>query len=253
MKTDDCQKGQEMVNPSGDSIERLFSIFSHELLTPITSLQAALNLLQIYQQEEQSEVQALLTVAADSIDRLTHIIENILDWYEITHKANIIFKQPLDGAALISCVVYKLQSLATQQRIQIHLDSPSLIPLKADNYYLSRALSNLLHNAIKFSPPDGEVWLTATVIQSEAIHETLPTLPYLLIVIKDQGQGIPETAREQIFQPFEQVDSSDTRHYGGLGLELAICNRIIQQHQGEIWLESRLGQGSTFYVALPMS
>ena len=253
MKTYDYRKGREMVNPSGESIERLFSVFSHELLTPITSLQAALDLLQIYQQDEQSEVQALLTLAADNIDRLTHIIENILDWYEMTHKANIIFQQPLDGAALIRRVVDKLQSLATQQRIQIHLDIPSFIPLKADDYYLSRALSNLLHNAIKFSPADGEVWLTATVIQTEGIHEILPTLPYLLITIKDQGQGIPETALEQIFQPFEQVDSSDTRHYGGLGLELAICNQVIQQHQGKIWLESTLGQGSIFYVALPMS
>jgi signal transduction histidine kinase len=253
MKTYDYQNGLEMVNPSGDPIERLFSVLSHELRTPIASLQAALDLLQIYQQEERSEVQALLTVAADNIDRLTHIIENILDWYEMTHKANIIFKQSLDGSALIRRVGEKLQFLATQQRIKINLNIPSFIPLKADNYYLSRALSNLLHNAIKFSPPDGEVWLTATVIQTEAIHETLPTLPYLLIAIKDQGQGIPETALEQIFQPFEQVDSSDTRHYGGLGLELAICNRIIQQHQGKIWVESTLGQGSTFYVALPIS
>lgn len=209
--------------------------------------------MRIYQQEEKSEVKTLLTIAADNINRLTHIIDNILDWYEMTHKANIIFQQPLDGAALIRRIVDKLQSLATQQRIQIHLDIPNYIPLEADDYYLSRALSNLLHNAIKFSSSDGEVWLTATVIQTEAIHESPPTLPYLLIVIKDQGQGIPETALEQIFQPFEQVDSSDTRHYGGLGLELAICNRIIEQHQGKIWVESTLGQGSTFYVALPMS
>ncbi|MFB2834915.1 sensor histidine kinase [Floridanema evergladense] len=258
MKTYDYQNGQKMINPSGDEIERLFSVLSHELRTPITSLQAALDLLQMYQQEEQSsEVQALLTLATDNTDRLTQIIENILDWYEITHKTDIMFKQPIDGAILIKCVVDKLQPLAIQQRVQIYLDIPKSIPLNVDNYYLSRALSYLLRNAIKFSGSDRQVWLTATVVQTldsaiRATHELPFTLPYVLITVKDQGAGIPETALKQIFEPFQQVDSSDTRHYGGLGLELAICDRIIQQHQGKIWAESTLGDGSTFYVALPI-
>ncbi len=253
MQTYDYQKGSEMMNPSGEPIERLLSVLSHELRTPIASLQAALDLLQIYQQDEQStEVQSLLTLAVDNIDRLTHAIENILDWYEITHKTNFLFKQPLDGAALIKRIVDKVQLVATGQRIEIDLDIPSFIPLKADDYYLSRALSNLLHNAIKFSPSDRQVRLTATIVQTGKSLD-LPTLPYVLIAIKDQGAGIPETALKQIFQPFKQADSSDTRKYGGLGLELAICDRIIQQHQGKIWVESTLGQGSTFYVALPLN
>lgn len=258
VKTYVDQKGQRSVNPSADPIEQLFSVFSHELRTPITSLQMSLGLLQMYQKGEQSsEVQALLTVAADNIDRLTHIIENLLDWYEITHKDNIIFKQPLNGAVLMRRTVDQLQPLATQQQIQMNLSIPNLIPLNADDYYLSRALSNLLHNAIKFSPCDRQVWFTATVVQTrdsavQASYESSLTFPYVLITLKDQGTGIPETALERIFQPFQQVDSSDTRSYGGLGLELAICQRIIQQHQGKIWVESTLGQGSTFYVVLPM-
>lgn len=253
MKTYDFQNGLEMVNYSGDPLDRLFSILSHELRTPITSLQTALDILRIYQQDEQSaEVQSLLTLAADNIDRLTNIIENILDWYEITHKTNIMFKQPLDGAVLIKRIVDKVEFLATQQRIQINLDIPDNIPLNVDDYYLSRALSNLLHNAIKFSPCDRQIWLTAIIVQTGDSAD-LPTLPYVLITMKDQGAGIPETELEQIFQPFKQVDSSDTRHYGGLGLELAICEQIIQQHQGKIWVESTLGEGSTFYVALPIS
>lgn len=75
---------------------------------------------------------------------------------------------------------------------------------------------------------------------------------YLLITLQDEGVGIPETALQPIFQAFEQVDSSDTRSYEGLGLELAICDRIIQEHPGKIWVESTLGEGRTFYVALPI-
>ncbi|MFB2877720.1 sensor histidine kinase [Floridanema aerugineum] len=252
MKAYDYQDKMEMVNPSEDPSEQLLSVLSHELRTPIASLQAALDLLQICQQDEQSlEAQSLLTLAADNIDRLTHTIQNILDWYEITHKTNSLFKHPLDGAALIKCIVDKVQLTATGQRIGINLDIPSFIPLKADDYYLSRALSNLLDNAIKFSPSDRQVWLTATIVQTGKSLD-LPTLPYVLIAIKDQGAGIPETALQEIFQPFKQVDSSDTRKYGGLGLELAICDRIIQEHQGKIWAESTLGEGSIFYVALPV-
>ncbi|MFB2939443.1 sensor histidine kinase [Aerosakkonemataceae cyanobacterium BLCC-F154] len=252
MKIYDYQNMSEMMNPSEVPIERLFSLLNHELRTPIASLQTALDLLQMYQQCDRSEAQALLNLAVDNADRLTQTIENILDWYDLVHKANAIFKQPLDGAALIQRVVSKVQLIATQQRIQINLDIPNFIPLTADDYYLSRALSYLLHNAIKFSPSDRQVWLTATIIQTGETSD-LPTLPYLLITIKDEGVGIPETSLPQIFQPFEQVDSSDTRRYGGLGLELAICDRIIQEHRGKIWAESTLGEGSTFYVALPLS
>jgi len=74
-----------------------------------------------------------------------------------------------------------------------------------------------------------------------------------LIAVKDQGTGIPEEFLEEIFQPFLQIDVSDSRSYQGLGLELAICRQIIQRHGGRIWAESTLGEGSTFYIALPLA
>jgi signal transduction histidine kinase len=244
-----------MVDPYENSIDQLITLFNHELRTPITCLQGAIELLQAYQQthvqKDPTELKELLSLAATSTDRLTHAIENILDWYEITQARKNLFKQPCNITLLLQHVIAALQPFATAQHIQIRLDTPASVAVNADQYYLSRALSHLIHNAIKFSSPDHSVSITVTLVQTENTILVL-NLPYVLITVEDQGVGIPEAALEQIFQPFHQVDTSDDRHYEGLGLELAICREVIQQHQGKIWVESQLGQGSTFYLALPM-
>jgi signal transduction histidine kinase len=104
-----------------------------------------------------------------------------------------------------------------------------------------QAITNLLGNAIKFSPPDATVWVAAESRRRE-----------VLVRVKDQGRGIPPDKLETIFGRFEQVDSSDARDQGGSGLGLAICRSIIEQHGGRIWVESTLGEGSTFSFTLPL-
>jgi signal transduction histidine kinase len=99
----------------------------------------------------------------------------------------------------------------------------------------------LLSNAIKFAPPNSEVWLTAT-LQDE----------HVLFKIQDQGRGIPPDMLETIFGRFQQVDASDARLKGGTGLGLAICQSIVQQHGGKIWAESVLNQGSSFFFTCPI-
>jgi signal transduction histidine kinase len=244
------------MNSAENSIEQVFSIFSHELRTPITSLQGALELLktyqQIHQQESAAELRGLLGLAADSADRLAYLIETILDWYEIQQGANSFFKQPCNATLLLQQGIAALSSIAVRKQIQISLDAPVQIPIYADQRYLSRILFYLIHNAIKFSLSRSQVQITATLIRA-VVPTALLEPPHVLIAIKDQGIGIPEAALNQIFQPFYQVDSSNNRHHGGLGLELAICREVVLRHEGKIYVESQLGQGSTFYVALPTS
>ncbi|HBK66903.1 MAG TPA: histidine kinase, partial [Cyanobacteria bacterium UBA11166] len=104
-----------------------------------------------------------------------------------------------------------------------------------------QVLTNLLENAIKFSPAESTIRVTAQEEQDR-----------ILFKVKDRGKGIPSDKIESIFAPFEQVDASDSRAYGGTGLGLAICRNIVEQHQGHIWVESTLGIGSTFYFTLPL-
>lgn len=111
-----------------------------------------------------------------------------------------------------------------------------------------QTLTNLLSNAIKFSHAGDTVWLTANL---QASGEGIS--PRLHITVSDQGRGIPGDQLETIFERFQQVDASDSRKKGGTGLGLAICRQIIQQHQGQIWAESTLHQGSTFHILLPVT
>ncbi|WP_332866002.1 HAMP domain-containing sensor histidine kinase [Pannus brasiliensis] len=237
-----------MANAKEPSIERLFSLFSHELYTRITSLQGALWLLRRQPLNDRPEVGQLLDLAAESADHLTRAIENILDWYGLSHGRDFLFLQPGDGADALRQAVQTLQPLADERQIRISLDILESIPLVTDERYLRRAFRGLLHNAIKFSPRDGQIWVTVTIVPSEEG----PGAAIALFSIADRGVGIAREDIGRLFKPFQQIDSSDTREYGGLGLELAICHEIIRQHGGRIHVESVVGRGSTFYVALPM-
>ncbi|MGD1914461.1 MAG: sensor histidine kinase [Rivularia sp. (in: cyanobacteria)] len=95
---------------------------------------------------------------------------------------------------------------------------------------------------MKFSPPRSTVSLNAEVQDSQIIFQ-----------VKDRGRGIPEDKLETIFDRFQQVDASNSRNQGGTGLGLAICRSIVQQHGGNIWVESILGKSSTFYFTLPIT
>ena len=134
-----------------------------------------------------------------------------------------------------------LQSLAEENHITLFV-SPLSVQIWADPDRIIQTLVNLLSNAIKFSLPESTVTLTAQT-QVERI----------LFQVQDQGRGIPADKLETIFGQFQQVDASDSRHKGGTGLGLAICRNIVQQHGGQIWVESVLGEGSTFYFTIPIS
>ncbi len=106
---------------------------------------------------------------------------------------------------------------------------------------MPQTLTNLISNAIKFSPPSTEIQLRARRVDS---NEAEPG-------VRDQGRGIPEDKLESIFERFHQVDASDSRTMGGTGLGLAICRSIVAQHGGRIWATSTVGKGSTFHFTLP--
>ena len=112
----------------------------------------------------------------------------------------------------------------------------------ADRQRLSQILLNLLSNAVKYNRPDGGVSITAEDLGLQTVR----------IGIRDTGPGISTTDQAKLFQEFQQADSSITRKKGGTGLGLAISKRIIEMHGGRIWVDSVVGQGSTFSFTLPV-
>ena len=132
------------------------------------------------------------------------------------------------------------QMAATKAQLRITFNSQG-VNVWADPDRILQTLTNLIANAIKFSPSNTEVHLRALNLDASEAE----------IQVRDQGRGIPEDKLESIFERFHQVDASDSRTMGGTGLGLAICRSIVQQHGGRIWATSTLGKGSTFHFTLP--
>ena len=233
-------------------IERLkdefVSVVSHELRTPLTSILGALDLLAsgtLQAQPEQS--QHMLAVAARNADRLVRLINDILDIERIESGKVKMAKQVCDAVELMVTAVETTRALAEGAGVELSV-APVRAHLWADPDRIVQVLTNLLGNAIKFSPVGSTV-----CVEAELLAENDGELePQLQVRVRDRGRGIPAAKLETIFGRFQQVDASDSRQKGGTGLGLAICRTILQQHDGRIWAESTLGEGSTFSFVLPV-
>lgn len=245
--------------------DEFISVVSHELRTPLTSMQGALGILEAGVFDNRPEkARHMLKIALKNSDRLVRLVNDILSLERLESGKVQLVMEPCQLMDLMQQALEAVQSIADQAAITLDL-APLETPLWAAPDAIVQTLTNLLSNAIKFSAPGGTVWLKAEVkdpVRGQTGRGAAgqggplpppPSLapPYLLLTVQDQGRGIPEDKLGLIFEQFQQVDVSDSRQKGGTGLGLAICRRIVQQHGGHIWVESQLGQGSTFYVALP--
>ncbi len=232
------------------------SVVSHELRTPLTSMQAALSLLNDKIIDPSSEEgEATIEIATEGTDRLVRLVNDILDLERLESGKVRLDKRCCNVDELVSTAIAQMQEMAKQADITLKA-SVDRFQLEVDGDRLLQILTNLLSNAIKFSPCNSAVQLAVTLqpvaAQPTAAQLAEATRDMLLFAIHDEGRGIPAEKLETIFDRFHQVDASDSRQKGGTGLGLAICRSLVQQHGGNIWAESTLGQGSTFYFTIPM-
>ena len=233
------------------AIERMkdefISVVSHELRTPLTSIHSSLKILATGKLGSLSDRgRRMLNIADEQTERLVHLVNNVLDLQRIQSGKITMDKEACHAQGLLKETVQAMETLAQEQNIELSLKPNNLI-VWADRDYIVQALTNLVSNAIKFSPSNSKVTLSAYL---DAPHEQQPT-SYVTFAVSDRGQGIPQDRLETIFERFQQVDSSDSRKKGGTGLGLAICRQIVEGHGGQIWAESCLDEGSTFYFTLP--
>ncbi|MCC5626768.1 response regulator [Nostoc sphaeroides CHAB 2801] len=221
--------------------DEFVSVVSHELRTPLTSIHGSLGMLASGLLPTDSEQgKRLLQIATESTERLVRLINDILDIERIESGKAKMEPEICNIVDLIAQAVNVMQPLADKAGVTLSISALSGQVL-ADCDRIIQTLTNLLSNAIKFSSAGSTVWLGAQQQGDE-----------VLLTVKDNGRGIPSDKLESIFERFQQVDSSDSRNHDGTGLGLAICKSIMQQHGGRIWVESVLGQGSTFYLTLPL-
>jgi PAS domain S-box-containing protein len=232
--------------------DEFISIVSHELRTPLTSIRSTLGLLASgWLKSHPDKSQRMLDIAFSNTNRLVRLISDVLDIERMKFGKVAIEKKLCNASDLIIQSVDAMRAMADKSEIMLAVE-PISIDLWADPDRVIQTLTNLLNNAIKFSPPHTTVWLKAERKDGESKIHSDPT-PYILFQIMDQGIGIPEDKLDAIFDRFQQVDLSNARNQGGTGLGLTICREIVQQHGGQIWAESEFGQGSTFYFTLPVT
>ena len=221
--------------------DEFISTLSHELRTPLTSLRAALGLVTGGALNAKPDKQRqMLDIAISNTDRLIRLVNDFLDIERISSGSTELHAATLPVQLLFQRVVALQQTAADKKNLRFSLQ-PNEIEIYADPDRILQALTNLVSNAVKYSPQGGTIWLSA---RRQDEHE-------ISIAVHDQGRGIPQDKLERIFERFHQVDASDSRMMGGTGLGLAICRSIVKQHGGRIWASSPPGEGATFRFTLP--
>jgi DNA-binding response OmpR family regulator len=221
--------------------DEFISVVSHELRTPLTSVRGALGLL-AGGALGPLEPKALdvVQIASSNADRLSRLINDMLDIERLESGKALLRLETENLRTLIDETLEENRVMADQAGIALRAACPASLPVLVDPDRLRQILTNLVSNAVKFSEPGQEVLVRGHTRDGQ-----------VQVDVVDQGRGIPPSHREKIFGRFEQVDASDSRRKGGTGLGLAICDGLVRQHGGRIWVESTLGEGSTFSFTLP--
>ena len=221
------------------------SIVSHELRTPLTSIKAFAELILMKRHMSDERQNKLLNIINDESDRLARLINEILDLTKIEAGKLSWHIIKLSIEDVIRTSVAGIQSLADNKSLLITLSTESpLPPLFGDRDRLIQVITNILSNAIKFTPQGGS-------IKIHARHEQLPR-PQLVVEISDTGVGISEGDLKLIFEKFRRSGDVLTANNEGTGLGLAITRQIVEYHGGSIWAASDQGYGSTFTFTLPL-
>jgi two-component system phosphate regulon sensor histidine kinase PhoR len=213
---------------------------SHELRTPLTPLKGFLTSLIKGTVEDSPEARAeYYRIMANQVDRLERLINDLLEASRIESGKSLVESRSLDLAAVLGAQVAEFASAHPDRSIIL---SPTLpVMVSADPLRLEQVASNLIANACKYSPAGSTVTVSISRTPSHAI-----------VNVRDEGEGIPLSEQDKVFERFHRVENGLTRRTGGAGLGLYIAKRLVEAMSGRVWVVSRPGVGSTFSFSLPL-
>jgi two-component system phosphate regulon sensor histidine kinase PhoR len=225
-----------------ETVRRDFiSNVSHELRTPLASLKALTETLRDGALEDPKAAHRFLGRIETEVDALTQMAQELLELTRIESGQVPLEFKAIPAASLLLSAADRMRAQAERAELVISLDVPQgITDVRADPSRLEQVLVNLIHNAVKFTRPGGEVVLSART-EGEVVR----------FAVRDTGVGIPVDDLERIFERFYKADRA--RSGSGTGLGLSIAMHIVEAHGGRIWAESEEGRGSTFYFTIPVA
>jgi NtrC-family two-component system sensor histidine kinase KinB len=221
--------------------EDLFATIYHDLRSPLSNVVSCLDMIgSLNLTETNPSIKQILEIANRSIDRLQRLISSLLDINRIELGKPLASKEVADPATLVSEVVETAWTTAAGKKQTIKLDLPEQLPLvEIDIDMIKRVLFNLIENAMKFTPNGGLIKIGANAVEN-----------WVQFWVTDTGPGIPEEAKEKIFDKFTRIKVQGAPK--GIGLGLAFCRLAVMAHGGKIWVDNEGGKGSRFIFTLPV-
>ncbi len=260
---------QELIetNHKLEKLERLksefISIVSHELRTPLTSIKNSLDILMSGRCGEITQAaDKFLSMAMRNVQRLSGIINDLLDLSKIEAGKMDFNFAPTNINTVIGYVKSALSEVAKTKGLNLITSEAENLPeITADAQRLEQVLTNLVSNAIKFTPENKTIKISSSLVNSKDIKINeyfkdsikLKDVDYIEVCVEDEGIGIAEKDLLHAFDKFAQIENSLSRKAGGTGLGLPIAKQLLEAHRGAIWCDSELHKGSKFYFVIPIT
>jgi PAS domain S-box-containing protein len=236
----EIKHAQEAAQRATHVREELLAIVAHDLRNPLNAIEmGAATLERIAERSQEAPALKTARTILRSAQRMEHLISDLLDFALIQAERVTITRQTLDADDLIQESLEMFEPLAKEKGVRIEGEAPAELRLSGDRDRVLQVLSNLMGNALKFTPAGGSVVLRAERVDGEA-----------RFAISDTGSGISEQDVPHVWERYWQAKRKAD---GGVGLGLSIAKGLVQAHGGRIWVESKLGSGTTFFFTLPLS
>ncbi len=235
------QRAYDELNQLDKLKNDFIAIASHELRTPLSVI---LGYASFLKEDASAPLSSHAEAVLNSAMRMRNLIEDMTNLRYLKTGAAELHREHIPLSAIFQSAQQDVQGMADAKGHTLHVEMPDVsLVVVVDRLRLGMALTNLLNNAIKFTPGGGNIWLSSTR-KGRSVE----------IVVEDSGIGIPQDQLERIFEEFHQVEDHMTRRHGGMGLGLPIAKGLVEAHGGRIWAESEgIGRGSRFIISLPLA